>query len=155
MFVQTPLKVVMHIRFALPHDVPVLLNLIEEHAYFEKKKASITLEKLTKLVSASPAPAHMIVAEDKGVLLGYAAYTFHFGVWECSSFAYLDCLYIREEARGQGTGRKLMKMVLEQSKTAGVERVEWQTPDWNSDAIEFYRREGGIGEPKMRFGVAL
>jgi len=44
------------------------------------------------------------------------------------------------EARGQGVGLALMRYLAKTACQRGWNRIEWQVLDWNTHAIEFYRR---------------
>ena len=64
------------LRAASPRDAADLFRLIQDHAAFEQSAASLTLRDLENILAAEAAPARLIVADDAGVLLGYAAITF-------------------------------------------------------------------------------
>lgn len=139
------------IRKALPKDAAQLLDLIRQHALFERASACVTEADLVAIVDAREPATHLIVAEDEKTLIGYAALTFDYALWTAGRFAHLDCLFVHETARGQGIGKQLFDHVGLVAEEAGVERMEWQTPLRNLDAIRFYERVGGLGQPKMRF----
>ena len=56
--------------------------------------------------------------------------------------ARLGHLALQPEARGTGTGRRLVESVLEAARAAGYERVELMTFGALTDARELYRRTG-------------
>ena len=56
--------------------------------------------------------------------------------------ARLGDLALQPEARGTGTGRRLVESVLEAARAAGYERVELMTFSALTDARELYRRVG-------------
>ena len=56
--------------------------------------------------------------------------------------ARLGHLALQPEARGSGTGRRLVAEVLEAARAAGYERVELMTFSALTDARELYRRTG-------------
>ncbi|MGO4569268.1 GNAT family N-acetyltransferase [Rhizobium sp. 2YAF20] len=86
------------------------------------------------------------MAEDEKSLIGYAGLTFDYALWTACRFAHVDCLFVCEIARGQGIGKHLFERACRLVGEAGAERIEWQTPVWNLDAIRFYERQGGIGQ---------
>lgn len=51
---------------------------------------------------------------------------------------YLQDLFTAEFARGQGVGRALIEGVYERARTAGAERVYWQTHETNVVAMKLY-----------------
>jgi GNAT superfamily N-acetyltransferase len=139
------------IRFAQPVDAAVLADLIRQHAAFEQSKSDISESDLASLLTTPTPPTTLIVAADDGHLIGYAALTFDFALWSNSRFAHLDCLFVLEAARGRGVGAQLFEAACRCASEAGVQRIEWQTPTWNVDAIGFYQRLGGEGRAKVRF----
>jgi GNAT superfamily N-acetyltransferase len=63
----------------------------------------------------------------------------------------MDCLYLRETARGQGAGKQLIHEVVKLAKEKNCVNVQWQTPTWNTRAMSFYKRLGTSSKPKVRF----
>jgi len=55
---------------------------------------------------------------------------------------YLDELYVKEEARGLGAGRRLMHACVEWMKAKGVCRVTLNAFSFNEHALAFYEMEG-------------
>lgn len=141
----------MQVRKALVTDAGQLLELIRQHAAFERTTASVTEANLVAILDAHKPPTHLLVAEDEKSLIGYAALTFDYALWTACRFAHVDCLFVCEIARGQGIGKRLFERACRLAGESGAVRIEWQTPVWNLDAIRFYEREGGIGQPKIRF----
>jgi GNAT superfamily N-acetyltransferase len=139
------------IRKALPSDGVPLLDLIRQHAAFEQASAQVSEGDLALVLDAWEPPTHLIVAEERGELTGYAALTFDYALWSASRFAHLDCLFVCANARGRGIGKLLFDYACHMADEAGAQRIEWQTPAWNAAAIRFYEREGGTGKIKMRF----
>ena len=42
--------------------------------------------------------------------------------------------------RGTGIGKKLLDQTVEYSKSKGYSGMMWQVLDWNTPAIEFYKK---------------
>lgn len=61
----------MQIRGALPGDAAQLLDLIRQHAVFERATARVTEADLVAILNAHRPPTHLIVAEDEKSLIGY------------------------------------------------------------------------------------
>jgi GNAT superfamily N-acetyltransferase len=85
-------------------------------------------------------PVHALVAERGGELLGLAHYLYHRSTTAIQPICYLQDLFTKEEARGQGVGRALIAEVYEQAKLAGSSRVYWQTHETNQTAMLLYDR---------------
>lgn len=143
------------VRPARSSDTGQLLDLIRQHANFERTVAQISKAELAAILEAKMPPTKLVVADDDGDLIGYAALTFDYALWSATCFGHLDCLFVRDAERGKGTGKRLFEHVGRLAAAAGVPRLEWQTPVWNTDGIRFYEREGAVGQAKMRFSQAL
>ena len=102
-----------------------------------------------------PAQLWCLLAESGGEVIGYTTYTLDFSTWRGAAYMYLDCLFVAEEHRGGGWGRRLLDAVIAAAVHAGATEVQWQTPDWNSDAIRFYDRTGAQRQLKARYLVPL
>jgi GNAT superfamily N-acetyltransferase len=147
--------VTVQVRPARPADVSQLLDLIQQHATFERTVASLSEADLAAILGAPQPPTRLIVADDGIGLVGYAALTFDYALWSASRFAHLDCLFVRDTMRGRRIGKHLFDETRRLAEAAGASRIEWQTPAWNVDAIRFYEREGGRDLAKMRFGLSV
>ncbi len=140
------------IRAAQPSDLPQLLDLCEAHAEFEKATYSREgkSEKLTKALFEDQ-QLKCVVAEENENLIGYASFIPQFATWEAEYYLYMDCLYLSEASRGKGLGRSLMQYVWDYAVEAGISEIQWQTPDFNVNAIEFYKKLGAVSKKKERF----
>lgn len=83
-------------------------------------------------------PVHALVADRGGQLLGLAHYLFHRSTITIEPSCYLQDLFTRESARGQGVGRGLIEGVYDQARIAGSHRVYWQTHETNRTAMQLY-----------------
>jgi GNAT superfamily N-acetyltransferase len=147
--------VTIEVRPARASDVVQLLDLVQRHAAFERLLAPISRAELAAILEAQTPPTTLVVADEDGDLLGYAALTFDYALFSATRFGHLDCLFVREDARGHGIGKRLLDHVGRLAAAAGAPRLEWQTPVWNADGIRFYERERAVGLEKMRFSQVL
>ena len=85
-------------------------------------------------------PVHALVAERDGQLLGLVHYIFHRSTILIGPICYLQDLFTAEHARGQGIGRLLIEGVYERAKSAGSQRVYWQTHETNETAQRLYNK---------------
>ena len=133
------------IRAVSLDDIEALIELCAEHAAYEGASYDRQQEKRERLSSAlfSASPRlYAWVVEQHGELVGYATATQEFSTWDATSFLHLDCLYLREEARGTGLGRHLVLEIAWLACHLGCVNMQWQTPEWNEHAIRFYQRHG-------------
>ena len=130
------------IRNAKRGDEVILIDLIKGLAEYEKDLASVenTSEKLaTDLFDSKICEA--ILAEQDGQVLGFAIYYTSYSTWK-GPCMYLEDLYVVPEARGTGAGGKLFDRVVEIAKERNYARMDWQILDWNTPAIDFYKKRG-------------
>lgn len=130
------------IRKARRGDEIILIDLIKGLAEYEKDLAAVknTPEKLAvDLFDTQICEA--ILAEQDGQVLGFAIYYTSYSTWK-GPCMYLEDLYVVPEARGTGAGGKLFDQVVEIAKERDHARMDWQILDWNTPAIEFYKKRG-------------
>ncbi|MCW8125842.1 GNAT family N-acetyltransferase [Microbulbifer halophilus] len=142
------------IRPATPADIPPLIPLFAEHAAFEAASFCADAQFQERLAAAAfgAQPRLLLwLAVTSEDLFGYAAAYREFSTWSASEYLHLDCLYVREARRGGGVGGQLISAVIERVRQMGLAEMQWQTPAWNSRAIEFYRRLGAKALEKQRF----
>jgi ribosomal protein S18 acetylase RimI-like enzyme len=139
------------LRKARPNDVERLLPLIHEHAEYERAAATINETQLTDILEMDDAPTDIIVAEANDMLVGFAAITIDFSLWRAHPWGHLDCLFVNDSYRGLGIGQQLLQHAASLATQKGADQLEWQTPEWNSAAVSFYRRQDVVEAMKVRF----
>ena len=143
----------MDIRCATPADIPQIVDLCREHAVYER--AEFNPEGKASLLSGYLFGPHEVlkclVAECNDSLVGYATFMKQFSTWDAAFYLYLDCLFLKEEVRGKGAGRQLMNKVKEYALEENCKLIQWQTPDFNTGAIQFYQKLGAVSKTKERF----
>lgn len=130
------------LRQAIPGDEHVLIDLIKGLAEFENEPEAVvnTAENLARdLFELNRCEA--ILAEQNGVVVGFALYYISYSTWK-GACLYLEDLYVIPEVRGTGAGGKLFDRVVEIARERNFARMDWQVLDWNSAAIEFYKKRG-------------
>nr|WP_315151651.1 GNAT family N-acetyltransferase [uncultured Flavobacterium sp.] len=145
------------IRECLPNDIAAVVDLCQKHAAYEKASFDPIgkEEKLKNALFDKQPQLFCLVVEVKGVIVGYASYTFDFSTWDAAAFMYMDCLYLEEEARSFGIGEALIERLKQIAATKNCINIQWQTPEFNERAIKFYHRIGGKGKDKVRFSLNL
>lgn len=76
---------------------------------------------------------------------GFALFFTNYSTWLGRPGLYLEDLFVRPSQRGCGLGKALLCEVVRTAARRGCERVEWNVLDWNTPALEFYRRLGAVG----------
>ncbi|MGY6648517.1 N-acetyltransferase family protein [Wenyingzhuangia sp. IMCC45574] len=137
------------IRKAERKDIPRLIELFAAHAAYEQ--ASFSTEGKEVLLFKHFEKIQCWVVELDGKIEGYTTCIKQFSTWDVAEYVYLDCLFLTEATRGKGYGAQLMEKVKEYAKREGCAEVQWQTPDFNTKAIEFYKKLGASSKTKERF----
>lgn len=143
------------IRPATAADAEAMLPLIRSHAAYEHGRTSVSAADLRSALDSKPAVLAAWIARQSGELIGYASATVDFSTWTGQPFLYLDCLFVQDRCRGLGVGARLLAAVRAHAAERNLAEIQWQTPDWNKDAIRFYRREGASFLPKARFSLSV
>ncbi|MRX69233.1 Ribosomal protein S18 acetylase RimI [Flavobacterium resistens] len=138
-------------------DLPKLLVLLQKHAEFEKAEFSSEgkEENLKNALFSENPKLFCLVVATKETIVGYVSYTFDFSTWDASTFLYMDCLFLEEEARSFGIGEVLIEKLKEIGTQNNCVNIQWQTPEFNERAIKFYKRIGAKGKDKVRFTLTL
>ncbi|MEX0173360.1 GNAT family N-acetyltransferase [Streptomyces sp. LMG1-1-1.1] len=143
------------VRHARPEELPRVVELIAEHAAYEKAAAPAPglAERLSRLLfGAEPPRLRCLVAVlPDGTLAGYATCAPELSTWDGAEYLHMDCLYLTEASRGHGLGPLLTAAVTTEARTLGLTEIQWQTPAWNEAAIRFYDRLGATSKPKRRY----
>jgi GNAT superfamily N-acetyltransferase len=137
------------VRPATAGDVSTLLELFGELAEYEhlEHELRVTEAGLSEALFGERPAAEALIAErpsSAGVpeVVGYALFFPTFSSFLASSGVWLEDLFVRRAARGQGVGRALLAAVAARVRERGGERLEWAALDWNEPALGFYRRIG-------------
>ena len=131
------------IRKAEKKDSLAILNLIKELALFEKEPESVKL-KLSDIENdgfGTKPLFECIVAEINKRIIGMAIYYPRYSTWNGPTI-HLEDLIVSEQYKGKGIGTQLYSNFIKMALNSGVKRVEWNVLDWNSPAINFYKKSG-------------
>jgi GNAT superfamily N-acetyltransferase len=143
------------IRFAEPGDVSLLLQLIRALAVFERAPTAVvaTEDDLLHYGFGANRQFEAILAFLDGEPAGCALFHSRFSTWLGRPGMYLEDLYVVENARGFGVGRRLMTRLAAIAVERGWARIDFQVLEWNP-ARNFYHRLGmqHLGE-WLRYGA--
>jgi GNAT superfamily N-acetyltransferase len=156
------------IRPATVDDVPAILGMIHDLAVYEKEPDAVknTTEKLAEVLFGENPRVYAAMAENAaGQAQGFALWFLNYSTWEGVHGIYLEDLYVRPEARGEGHGKALLQHLAATAVERGYARVEWSVLDWNEPSIKFYKNLGAFpmdewstfrltGEALQSFGYA-
>lgn len=130
------------IRPANVRDVPLLKTLIHEFAAFERLPVTVTDDSLRRDGFGERPKFRVIMADWNGEPAGYAFFFDYYSTFEGRAGIFLEDIYVRESYRGKEIGKALLAWVAAMARDEGCFGVRWQVLDWNTPAIEFYRKLG-------------
>lgn len=131
------------IRKGTKEDLPRLMELIQELALFEKAPDSITntiKDMEADGFGSTPVFEFYVAITDK-IIVGIALYFVKYSTWKGKGI-YLDDLIITEKYRGKGIGKILFDKIIDEAKKINAKQLHWQVLDWNTPAIDFYKKYG-------------
>jgi len=135
-----------NLRPAQPGDETAIHGLITELAVFEKEPfAVINTPHQIKIDLFQAKVCHAFVVEDKNLnqVIAFALYFFSYSTWK-GKCVYLEDLYVKDAYRSEGIGQILFDAVVEVAKEHKVARMDWQVLDWNTPAINFYKKNNAV-----------
>jgi GNAT superfamily N-acetyltransferase len=129
------------IRKGTPADVPDMMRLVRELAEYEKAPHEVenTEARMLEDGFGSNPVYGLIVAELDGEVVGISVYYFRYSTWKGKRL-YLEDIVITEQHRGKRIGRWLFEATMQASVETNCSGMVWQVLDWNTPAIEFYKK---------------
>lgn len=140
------------IRAARTEDTEAIFHLIQKLAAFEKLEQQVTgtpTQLLEHLFGPRPY-AEVFVAEQQGIIVGYALFFTTYSSFRSQPGLYLEDVFVHPDYRRQGIGTALIGRVAQEVQQRGYGRLEWSVLDWNQPAIAFYEQLGAAVLPDWR-----
>ncbi len=135
---------IFEIKPATVQDVPLILTFIKELAEYEKLlNEVVATEAILKETLFGDQPhANVVIGYLNNVPVSFALYFYNFSTFLGRPGIYLEDLFVKPEARGNGIGQKMLAYLAQLAKQKNCGRLEWWVLDWNETAIKFYKRLG-------------
>jgi GNAT superfamily N-acetyltransferase len=132
------------IRAATRADVPVILELIQGLAEYEKlaDECVATEAAISESLFGARPQAEVIIALADGMPAGFALFFSNYSTFLAKGGIYLEDLFVFPEFRGRGIGKRLLQHLAQLAVERKCGRLEWSVLDWNVDAIRFYESLG-------------
>jgi GNAT superfamily N-acetyltransferase len=129
------------IRKGIQNDLPRVLELVRELAVFEKapNEVEVTISEMINWGFGNEKIFDFFVLEKENVIVGIAVYYYKYSTWK-GKCLFLEDIIVTEKERKHGYGKLLFNEVVKVAKAQKVRRMEWQVLDWNTPAIEFYKK---------------
>lgn len=129
----------LNIRYAKKEDTKTILNFIKELAEYEDLIDEVVADEETlEMWLFEKEKAEVIIASVEGIDIGFALFFHNFSTFLGKSGLYLEDLYIKEEYRHKGHGKKMFSYLANIAKERNCGRFEWSCLDNNTPSIEFY-----------------
>jgi GNAT superfamily N-acetyltransferase len=134
------------IRAATPDDVPTIARLIRELAEYERLAHKVVLKEadLHDHLFGAKRYAEVLMAEDGGLVVGFALFFHNYSTFRGKPGIYLEDLFVMPEYRGKGHGKALLRALAKLAVERDFCRVEWSVLNWNEPSIQFYKSLGAI-----------
>lgn len=132
------------IRKSTIADTLTILKFIEGIADYEKLSHEVetTAAKLEETLFGPAPSAEVLIAHEAEKPVGFALYFHNYSTFRAKPGMYLEDLFVLPEHRGKGYGKALLEHVIHIAKERNCGRVEWSVLDWNTPAIDFYKKMG-------------
>jgi len=74
--------------------------------------------------------------------VGYVTFYFTYSTFLARSSLYLEDIFVLEQFRGQGFGKRLFDFCRNEALVRGCGRMDWMVLTWNDPSIQFYEKIG-------------
>lgn len=126
-------------RYAKKADVALIFQFIRELAEYEKMLDEVVAtEDLLEEWIFEQKKAEVLFAMVNGKEIGFALFFHNFSTFLGKSGIYLEDLYVKQEYRGYGYGKRILQELAKIAVERKCGRLEWWCLDWNQPSIDFY-----------------
>ncbi len=131
------------IRKGQKEDLPRILELIKQLAVYERKPTAVIINEsdLMEEGFGNNPLFYFFVAVIEDEIVGMALFYYRFSTWKGRTL-HLEDLIVDEKYRKKGVGERLFNAVLKVAKEENVGRMEWEALEWNTPALNFYKKYG-------------
>lgn len=142
----------LQIKKAELENIPQIIALLREFAEYENllDYVEITEERLEIALFGEGKTAEAIVAFDGENPIGYAVFYPSFSTFRGQRGFYLEDIYITKHYRKKGVGEMILKFIANLAKSRGFERIDFLVLEWNTPAVEFYKKLGAVRDDEER-----
>jgi GNAT superfamily N-acetyltransferase len=147
----------MEVRPATDRDIAALIPLMRGYCDFYESNPpdSGLVEMARALVAARDDQGMLLVAEDAGEVIGFAAVGWKWSSLRGARIAVLEDLFVSPEARGKGAAAALIDACAHRARANGAPVMTWLTAPDNHRAQAVYNRVGGSAETFLEYELEL
>jgi GNAT superfamily N-acetyltransferase len=130
---------------AQPDEAEVVSELLVEfrdHNGSDWPSANAFLASVERLVEDRDTEFLLASPDDDSAPAGVLQLRFRFSVWRAAPDAWLEDLFVRDDARRAGVGDALVALAIERASERGAKRLELDANEDNAAALALYERRG-------------
>lgn len=130
---------------AQPEEAEVVAALLVEfrdHLGADWPSANAFLASVERLFEDRDAEFLLAARDDDSAPAGVLQLRFRFSVWTAAPDAWLEDLFVREDARRAGVGAALLTLALQRATERGAKRIELDADEHNAAALALYELHG-------------
>jgi len=134
----------LNIRPATIDDAALLASLIQELAEYDQlaQEVGVNAEAIARDGFGPRPKFRAVIAELDAQVAGYAVFFEFYSTFQARTGLFVDDIFVRPHFRKKGIGRALLAHVARIAWQEGYFCMRWEVLDWNTPAIEFYKRLG-------------
>lgn len=129
-----------------PEDIPEILAMIRQLAEYERLAHTVTATEaqLRSTLFGEQPHAEVLLAYLQRECVGFALFFRTYSTFLAKPGLWVEDLFVKPQARGQGVGVALLARVARIAAARGCARLEWSVLRWNKPSIEFYTALGAV-----------
>lgn len=137
------------IRKAKVEDLERMFELIKELALFERapEEVTVTFNEFRESGFGIKPVYFAFVAEANNFISAFALYYIRYSTWKGQRM-YLEDILVTESERGKGIGKLLFNELIEEAIRKNLNGISWQVLEWNTPAINFYKKYNSNLDPE-------
>jgi GNAT superfamily N-acetyltransferase len=132
------------LRNAEPGDIPEVRRLVRGLAEYERLAhlATATEADFASVLFGPRPLAHAVLAEVEGRAVAVALWYFTLSTFTCRAKLFVEDVFVEPSFRKNGIGYALFRHLAGVAVDENCWGMEWRVLNWNTPALEFYRRIG-------------
>lgn len=125
-------------------DSPLIVDFIKLLARYEKLEHEVvaTTKQIEKTIFNNQSNVEVFFGYENEIPVGFMLFFANYSTFLAKPGIYLEDLFVKEEYRGKGYGKKMLQFLAKIATERNCGRLEWAVLDWNKQAIDFYKSIG-------------
>jgi ribosomal protein S18 acetylase RimI-like enzyme len=133
------------LRPATPGELDLIVTMMGEYYAYDNLvfEESIARRAAREMIN-DPSLGTIFVIQRNDTPCGYCVLALIFSLEFHGRTAFIDELYLREEARGHGSGRRVLELVMDECRVRGMDAVRLEVEHTNLRAVGVYGHLGFV-----------